>query len=42
MVLERTIIMTIKELCVKITLSREKLAEAAAVSASAITAVKTG
>lgn len=42
MVLERTIIMTIKELCVKITLSREKLAEAAGVSASAITAVKTG
>ena len=34
--------MTIKELCVKITLSREKLAEAANVSASAITAVKTG
>ena len=42
MVLERTIIMTIKELCVKITLSREKLAEAAGVSASAIAAVKTG
>lgn len=42
MVLERTIIMTIKELCVKITLFREKLAEAAGVSASAITAVKTG
>ncbi len=41
MVLERTIIMTIKELCVKITLSREKLAEAAGVSASAIAAVKT-
>lgn len=34
--------MTIKELCVKISLSREKLAEAAAVSASAIAAVKTG
>lgn len=34
--------MTIKELCVKITLSREKLAEAAGVSASAIAAVKTG
>ena len=42
MVLERTIIMTIKELCVKITLSREKLAEAAGMSASAISAVKTG
>lgn len=42
MVLERTIIMTIKELCVKITLSREKLAEAAGMSASAIAAVKTG
>lgn len=34
--------MTIKELCVKITLSREKLAEAAGMSASAISAVKTG
>ena len=42
MVLERTIIMTFKELCVKITLSREKLAEAAGMSASAISAVKTG
>ena len=34
--------MTIRELRVKITLSREKLAEAAGVSASAIAAVKTG
>ena len=34
--------MTIRELRVKIMLSREKLAEAAGVSASAITAVKTG